>query len=100
MEPEELRCEPCGACCREAFHVVELGARDPFRKHRPDLVTLQDGRFTLPRAANGRCPCLTPKGDPAGARCTEYEHRPRTCRDFTRGSANCIEARRRVGLSP
>mgnify|MGYP002149144524 CR=1 FL=1 len=31
--------------------------------------------------------------------CAVYEERPRTCRDFTRGSAHCLSARRRVGLS-
>jgi len=80
--------------------VVEVGARDPFRKHRPDLIVKEDGRYTLPRDAGGRCPCLTPKGHPNGDRCTDYDHRPRTCRDFTLGSANCVEARRRVGLTP
>ena len=31
--------------------------------------------------------------------CTIYDDRPRTCRDFTLGSAHCLTARRRVGLS-
>jgi len=28
-----------------------------------------------------------------------YDDRPRSCRDFTLGSAHCLTARRRVGLS-
>ena len=31
--------------------------------------------------------------------CVIYDDRPRTCRDFTLGSARCLTARRRVGLS-
>jgi len=31
--------------------------------------------------------------------CDICEDRPRTCRDFDRGSTNCLDARRRVGLS-
>lgn len=96
---EEVRCEDCGACCREAFHVVELGARDPFRRRHPALVDREDGRFVLRRAATGRCPCLDGDGAETDYRCTVYDDRPRTCRDFTLGSANCCEARRRVGLS-
>ena len=34
------------------------------------------------------------------ARCGIYAERPSTCRDFSAGSKNCIEARRRVGLEP
>jgi hypothetical protein len=31
--------------------------------------------------------------------CAVYEQRPRTCREFARGGAHCLTARRRVGLS-
>jgi Fe-S-cluster containining protein len=31
--------------------------------------------------------------------CAIYEGRPKTCRDFTLGSENCLAARRKVGLS-
>jgi len=93
-----LACEDCGACCREAFHVVELGTRDPFRRARPALVQRQDGRYVLPRLPNGQCPCL--QGDGGSWRCDTYTDRPRSCRDFTLGSHNCLTARRRVGLTP
>ncbi len=95
---EDLSCDDCGACCREAFHVVELSPRDPFRAARPDLVEQEDGRHVLKRNAQGWCPCLSRTS--CGFRCGEYEQRPRTCRDFTLGSANCCEARRRVGRTP
>lgn len=97
-EPATLTCDDCGACCREAFHVVELSPRDGFRRHRPDLVEHEEGRYVLPRGKDGWCPCLT---QPDGVfRCTDYAVRPQTCRDFTLGSANCLEARRRVGRTP
>ncbi len=32
-------------------------------------------------------------------RCVIYDDRPRTCREFTLGSAHCLSARRKVGLS-
>src|SRR5262245_53224857 len=33
-----LDCQTCGACCRAAYHSVEVGARDPVVKARPELV--------------------------------------------------------------
>lgn len=42
-----------------------------------------------------------PLAMPGGApfTCAIYEDRPRTCRDFTILSQNCLDARRTVGLS-
>lgn len=93
-----VHCEPCGACCREAFHTLLLSPRETFVKKHPELVVLYDGKPELPRPG-GRCPPLTGDGRSAPFRCSVHEDRPKTCRDFTRGSANCLEARRRVGLS-
>jgi hypothetical protein len=90
-----LDCRGCGACCREAYGVVEIGKRDPFVRAHPELVEREGDRIVLLRK-DGRCPALE------GTReytCRVYEDRPRTCRDFELGSANCLEARRRVGLS-
>ncbi len=96
-------CETCGACCREAFHTLALSPREPFVKRHPELVVWRatmDGRRQpeLPRP-EGRCPPLTGDGAASPYRCGLYDDRPRTCRDFARGGANCLEARRRVGLS-
>lgn len=93
---DALECQACGACCREAYHSVEVSRRDPFVRAHPDLLVEVDGRLTLPRA-NGRCACLEGQGR---FRCNVYDERPRTCRDFERGSENCLTARRRVGLTP
>ncbi len=91
-----LDCQSCGACCREAYHAVELGPREPFLRTHPQHVTLQDGRPTLPRP-DGRCVCLG--GAPGAWACAVYAERPRTCRDFPVGGQSCVEARRRVGLT-
>lgn len=93
-----LDCRSCGACCREAFHNVEVAPRDVLRKKRPDLIRLIDGRAELPRP-DGRCVALEGGDDGAPFTCAVYEDRPRSCREFTQQSDNCLLARRRVGLS-
>ncbi len=92
-----LECRSCGACCREAFHAVEVAPRDRLRKTRPDLLTLVEGRAEL-RRPNGRCVALE-GGLEKPFTCTVYEDRPRSCREFAAQSDNCLLARRRVGLS-
>ncbi len=95
----EVSCEACGACCREAFDTLLVGAREPVVRRHPALVVLGDGGHEMPRP-HGRCAALRGQGgaeDPFA--CSVYEDRPRTCRDFRRGSENCLLARRRVGLS-
>src|SRR5262249_53770910 len=89
-----LRCQPRGACGRGAYGAVEVGPRDPMRKKRPELVVVR-GDFIEVKRAGDRCAALDgglaiPAPDaPAGQltttryRCTIYDDRPRTCRDFT-----------------
>ena len=91
-----LDCQTCGACCREAYHTVEVSRRDPFVTTHRHRLTLEQGRWTLPRPG-GRCPCLT--GEPGAYACEVYAERPRTCRDFTVASAHCLDARRRTGMT-
>ena len=115
-----IDCLPCGACCREAYHSVEVGRNDSFRTFHPDLVvdrgTYREIRrvptyaINPPRAGHppatrcvslaggelvqlGKSPRLT------DYHCTTYDARPRTCREFTLGSDHCLQARQRVGLS-
>ncbi len=94
-----LDCQTCGACCREAYHSVEVSSRDPVNQTHPDLVLIRDTHRKLRREGE-RCAALlgglTSNADFA---CAIYADRPRTCRNFTRGSENCLDARRRVGLS-
>lgn len=95
----ELDCRTCGACCREAYDAVEVSARDPVNKTHPDLVVVSDTRRKL-RRFGGRCAALEGgQTHAADFACAIYPDRPRTCRDFTQGNENCLDARRRVGLS-
>jgi hypothetical protein len=95
----ELDCQTCGACCREAYHAVEISPRDPVNRKHPELV--QDGGSHRKLRRNGeRCAALTGGWTAAETyACAIYEDRPRTCRDFMRGGGHCLDARRRVGLS-
>ena len=100
FEPaKELDCLSCGACCREAYHAVEITGREAVNRKHPELVLIQDTRRKLLRKGN-RCAALMGGGSPQEPfACSIYNDRPRTCREFTRGSENCLDARRRVGLS-
>lgn len=94
-------CDPCGACCREAFDAVPADGGD-----LPDtLTTVLSDTFTSVRRVPGcgdgtRCACLRGDGQAAPFRCTHYAVRPTACRDLELGSENCLLARRRIGLSP
>jgi hypothetical protein len=95
----ELNCQTCGACCREAYHAVEVTSREAVNKRHPDLVVVTGSHRKLKREGS-RCAALSGGTTPHEAyACAIYEDRPRTCRDFTFGSENCLDARRRVGLS-
>ena len=97
-----LDCQTCGACCRAAYHSVEVSRRDPAVKAQPDYI-VDRGTYLEVRRAGDRCAALC-GGELEGEHatryhCAIYDDRPRTCRDFTLGSAHCLTARRRVGLS-
>jgi len=97
-----LDCQTCGACCRAAYHSVEVSRRDPVIKAHPELI-VDRGSYLEVRRAGDRCAALegglVEHGTTTRYHCSIYDDRPRTCRDFTLGSAHCLTARRRVGLS-
>jgi hypothetical protein len=97
-----LDCQTCGACCREAYHSVEVARRDPAVKKQPDYI-VDRGTYLEIRREGPRCSALHGGLIDAGRltrfHCVIYDDRPRTCRDFTLGSEHCLTARRRVGLS-
>jgi len=95
---ETIDCLACGACCREAYHVVEVEPDDPFVDAHQDVLVFEDGRWTLPRPG-GLCVCLTQEAGGAYV-CDRYATRPNTCREFEWRGDNCKEARLRVGLEP
>ena len=97
-----LDCQTCGACCRAAYHSVEVSRRDPMVKKQPSYVVDRTTYLEVIRDGD-RCGALA-GGEISGDRvtryaCKIYDDRPRTCREFTLGSAHCLTARRRVGLS-
>ncbi|MFT3693247.1 MAG: YkgJ family cysteine cluster protein [Kofleriaceae bacterium] len=98
-----LDCQTCGACCREAYHSVEVKRTDPVLKKQPTYVVDRTTYLEVLRDGD-RCAALhggTDDGNGHATRyaCVIYDDRPKTCRDFTLGSDHCLTARRRVGLS-
>lgn len=96
---QELDCLQCGACCREAYQAVEIKPREAVNRRHPDLVLTRDEQRKLRRDGD-RCAALVgglTSTEPYS--CAIYDDRPRTCHDFTRGGAHCLDARQRVGLS-
>lgn len=91
-------CAACGACCREAFHRVELRRSDPVNRKYPALVVIDTFGAHLPRP-QGKCVALSGDGHDEPYLCKIYEDRPRSCADFAIAGDACLEARRRVGLS-
>lgn len=97
-----LDCLTCGACCREAYHSVDVAARDPMVKKQPGYLTKRGTQLQVLRTKE-RCAALhggeIVDGKVTKYGCVIYDDRPKTCREFTLGSENCLIARRRVGLS-
>ncbi len=102
-----LDCQRCGACCREAYDAVEVGPRERVVRAQPSLVVARPGgpdgapRLELLRnGPPGKSSCAALGGAPGAWSCRIYLDRPRTCRDFARGGGHCLDARRKLGLSP
>lgn len=94
-----LDCLTCGACCREAYDAVEVGDDEAINQSHPELVIIDGSRRKLKRTGS-RCAALSGGHAPHETyACSIYADRPSTCHDFTLGSDNCLDARRRVGLS-
>lgn len=99
-EPIEYDCAACGACCR-CFPIFASAAdaeREPkikreTRKLEAYLATKDKAYQMFPLPFLEQCAFL--KSDQL---CRIYETRPEVCRRFESGSAQCIEARDRVGF--
>ena len=101
-------CDGCDACCRvvtsppfrRIFDEDGEEAWERLRRDRPDLLSelLAADRA---RRADGRpsygTPCLWLDG--SGRRCLHYDYRPLACRQFAVGGPDCIDARRRAGMT-
>ena len=92
-------CRTCGACCREAYHSVTVSMRDPVVWQEPRSDRAPRHRFEI-RREGSRCAALERRRRRRSYTCAIYENRPRPCREFAAGGRHCLDARRRVGLSP
>lgn len=99
-----LDCLACGACCRSGADGTLLIPQEDLlrwrRIGRDDIArAIQPGHFGLVAFATtseGACVHL---GTPASPNaCAIYEHRGTTCREFEKGSWQCLEFRRERGL--
>ena len=111
----ELDCRTCGACCTSPWSghgYVTLSPADVFRVRAAGAFTLtlrQGGtegpgelveKLATRRDPSGRFLCAELEGKPGGlCGCRIYESRPVPCRALEPGSAACLEARKRVGMT-
>src|SRR5262249_17780870 len=102
---DELDCLACGACCRTGTDGrILIPAEDLARWRRigrPELAeAVQPGHFgevAFATRADGSCVHLGTAA--SGNACRIYEVRGTTCRDFEKGSPQCLEFRRDAGLT-
>lgn len=99
-----LDCLRCGACCRTGHDGrILIPPEDLVRWRaigRDDLaLAIQPGHFGLDAFAtrdDGSCVHLGTADEPHA--CQIYELRGTTCREFERGSPQCLEFRRDFGI--
>lgn len=102
--PPDLDCLTCGACCRTGHDGrILIPPEDLVRwrqSGRADIAAaIQPGHFGLvafATRADGSCVHLGSEAGPHA--CSIYEDRGSTCREFERGSAQCLEFRRDFGI--
>lgn len=101
---EELDCLSCGACCRTGTDgCILIPPKDLLRWRemgRDDITeAVQPGHFGMRGFAtreDGSCWHLGT--DESANACKIYEIRGTTCREFERGSRQCLEFRRDAGV--
>ena len=99
-----LDCLTCGACCRTGYDGrILIPPEDLVRWRnigREDLaLAIQPGHFGLDAFAthaDGSCVHLGTVEEPNG--CRIYADRGTTCREFERGSRQCLEFRKDFGI--
>ena len=100
---DELDCLTCGACCRTGSDGRILIPPEDLvrwtRMGRDDLTqAVQPGHFGMVGFAtreDGSCVHLGTEASPHA--CRIYEIRGTTCREFEKGSRQCLEFRRDAG---
>jgi len=101
---DELDCLTCGACCRTGHDGRILIPPDDLVRWRDagrdDIAeAIQPGHFGMvafATRADGSCVHLGDGAEPNA--CRIYEVRGTTCRDFEKGSQQCLEFRRDPAL--
>ncbi|MEY4514710.1 MAG: hypothetical protein RLZZ450_6832 [Pseudomonadota bacterium] len=104
MPHEELDCLRCGVCCRQASDGRILVPEEDIvrwrRTGRADLVAqLVPGHFgelAFAFTEEGACVHLGTPDSPHA--CSVYPDRGTTCREFEKGSWQCLEFRKEAGL--
>ncbi len=102
--PDELECLSCGACCRTGSDGrILVPPEDLLRWRnmgRADIAeAVQPGHFGMvgfATRADGACVHLGTSESPNA--CQIYAIRGTTCREFEKGSRQCLEFRRDAGL--
>lgn len=103
---EELDCLACGACCRQASDGRILVPEEDLvrwrRQGRSDVLDhLVPGHFSeLAFAATPEGACVHLGTEASPNACSIYADRGTTCREFERGSWQCREFRRDMGIDP
>jgi len=104
--PRELDCLDCGACCRTGSDGRILIPPEDLRRWselgREEVArAVQPGHFGMVAFAtrdDGSCVHLGSDTHPNA--CAIYDIRGTTCREFDKGSPQCLEFRRDAGLDP
>ncbi|MGB5810628.1 MAG: YkgJ family cysteine cluster protein [Polyangiales bacterium] len=102
--PPELDCLTCGACCRTGFDGrILIPPEDLVRWRaagRDDIAgAVQPGHFGMVAfATDPSGACVHLGTDASKNACRIYEDRGTTCRDFERGSPQCLEFRRDASI--
>ena len=102
----ELDCLQCGACCRSGRDgTILIPPEDLTRWHRlgrDDIASQAQpghlGMVAFATTAQGACVHLGTRANSNA--CSIYEIRAATCRDFEKGSSQCLEYREDHGLEP
>lgn len=92
-------CASCGACCRQGYSFAPVERGEAMLLAHPEWIEGSGKGARLPRP-DGLCVALDGNGSHDRPwRCRDYGARPRACGDLEPGTAACLQARRRCGLS-
>ncbi len=101
---EELDCLACGVCCRTGDDGrILIPQADLLRWRQQGRIDIASriqpghlGMVAFATRADGSCVHLGTAKSPHA--CAIYADRGSTCREFAKGSAQCLEFRREAGL--